>query len=134
MSSIDYAREGAQRTAELALWAGRPSNTLSAVWQVLALFQVSDLTILCGRLLALGMRACADLAGHARARRDPAATQDAIVAANGLVSWSERMGGAPFTDHPYVAAIPAERATWEAERTRLAGANDPAAWGGAAKA
>jgi hypothetical protein len=44
------------------------------------------------------------------------------------------MGGVPFTDHPYMATIVAERATWEAERTRLAGPSDPAAWGGAAKA
>ena len=44
------------------------------------------------------------------------------------------MGGAPFTDHPYVATIPAERATWDAERTRLAGPSDPAAWDRAAKA
>jgi DNA-binding CsgD family transcriptional regulator len=43
------------------------------------------------------------------------------------------MGGTPFADHPWVATIPAERATWEAERTRLAGASDPAAWGGTAK-
>src|SRR5262249_13322588 len=42
--------------------------------------------------------------------------------------------GAPFTDHPFVATIPAERATWEAERTRLAGVSDPAVWGGAGKA
>ena len=32
-----------------------------------------------------------------------------------------------------MATIPAERATWDAERTRLAGASDPAAWHGAAK-
>jgi DNA-binding CsgD family transcriptional regulator len=44
-----------------------------------------------------------------------------------------RMAG-PFTDHSFVATIPAERATWHAERTRLAGASDPVAWGGAAKA
>jgi len=31
-----------------------------------------------------------------------------------------------------VATIPAERATWDAERIRLAGASDPAAWSGAA--
>ena len=43
------------------------------------------------------------------------------------------MAGAPFTDHPFVATIPAERATWDAERTRLAGASDPAAWSAAAK-
>jgi len=44
------------------------------------------------------------------------------------------MGGAPFTDHPFVATIPAERATWDAERTRMVGPSDPEAWGGAAKA
>jgi len=43
------------------------------------------------------------------------------------------MAGAPFTDHPFVSLIPAERATWDAERTRLAGASDPAAWSAAAK-
>jgi DNA-binding CsgD family transcriptional regulator len=44
------------------------------------------------------------------------------------------MGGAPFADHAFVAAIPAERATWGAERTRLTGPGEPDAWGGAAKA
>src|SRR5215471_7538761 len=43
------------------------------------------------------------------------------------------MDGVPFADHPWVATIPAERATWDAERTRLAGASDPAAWRAAAK-
>ena len=33
-----------------------------------------------------------------------------------------------------MATIPAERATWDAERTRLAGASDPQAWRAAAKA
>ena len=33
-----------------------------------------------------------------------------------------------------MATIPAERAIWEAERTRLAGTSDPLAWRGAAKA
>jgi DNA-binding CsgD family transcriptional regulator len=39
----------------------------------------------------------------------------------------------PFTDHPFVASIPAERATWDAERSRTAGAGDPAAWSVAAE-
>src|SRR6185312_7066534 len=42
--------------------------------------------------------------------------------------------GVPFTDHPTVATIAAERATWDAERTRVAGTGDPGAWDGAAKA
>jgi DNA-binding CsgD family transcriptional regulator len=134
IGSVDFAREEAQRAAELALWAGRPGDALAGVRQVLPRYQVPDLTILCGWLLAAGMRACADLAERARARRDTAAAAAAAEAADGLVLWVDQMGGAPFTDHPFVATIPAVRATWNAERTRLAGASDPAVWGGAAKA
>ena len=130
----DAAWETAQRAAELALWEGRPGDALAKVQQVLPLLQAPDPAIMCGRLLAAGMRACADLAEQARARRDEPTADDAASAADGLVSWVGQMGSAPFTDHPFVTTIPAERATWEAERTRLAGANDPALWGGAAKA
>ena len=126
--------EIAQRAAELALWAGRPGDALAKVQQVLPLLQAPDPTIMCGRLLAAGMRACADLAEQARARRDEPTAEDAASAADGLASWVGQMGSAPFTDHPFVTTIPAERATWEAERTRLAGPSDPAVWGGAAKA
>ena len=80
------------------------------------------------------MRACADLAEHGRARRDESATRTALDAANDLVAWVDRMGGTPFIDHPYVATIPAARASWHAERTRLTGASDPAAWHAAADA
>jgi DNA-binding CsgD family transcriptional regulator/tetratricopeptide (TPR) repeat protein len=134
MRSVEDAREGAQRAAELALWAGRPGDAVAEVQQALARFQAPDLTILCGRLLAAGMRACADLAEQARARRDESAVEVAATAADGLAWWVEQRGGVPFTDHPYVATIPAERATWEAERARLTGASDPAPWRGAAKA
>lgn len=100
----------------------------------LARLWATDLAVLCGGLLASGMRACADLAEQVRARRDAAAAQDAADAADDLVSWVARMSGAPFADHPYIAAIPAEQATWEAERTRMAGRSDPAAWAAAAEA
>ena len=133
IGSIDNARGLAQDAAELALWAGRPGDALEAVQRALVLFEVPDLTILCGPLLGAGMRACADLAERARARRDHDAARAALAAAGELVSWADRMSGAPFTDHPYLAAIPADRASWHAERARLAGASDPAAWSGAAK-
>jgi DNA-binding CsgD family transcriptional regulator/tetratricopeptide (TPR) repeat protein len=133
LGHIENAREFAQRAAELALWAGRPSDALEEVQRVLPLFKTRDLTIFCGPLLGSGMRACADLAEQARARRDEPTAEDAVAAADGLVMWAERMSGAPFIDHPYMASIPAERATWEAERTRLAGDTDPAAWAAAAK-
>ena len=44
------------------------------------------------------------------------------------------MGNRPFTDHPFVGTIPADRADWNAERTRLAGSSDPTAWEAAGKA
>jgi DNA-binding CsgD family transcriptional regulator len=133
IGNIEYVRETMQEAAELALWAGRPGDALQEVRRALALFTAPDLTILFGWLLTAGMRACADLAEQARARRDGYAARDALAAAGELVSWVEQMAGAPFTDHPFVAAIPAARATWDAERTRLAGASDPAAWRAAAK-
>lgn len=46
----------------------------------------------------------------------------------------ERTGGTPFADHPYVATIPAARASWNAERSRLSEAGDPRAWHAAAAA
>ena len=133
-SRVDVACEAAQRAAEAALWAGRPGDALQATRRALAMFQAPDLTIYTGRLLAAGMRACADLAERARARRDGEAAVAALTAADSLVTWVGQMGGAPFVDHPFVAAIPAQRATWDAERTRVAGPGDPDAWGAAAQA
>ncbi|HEY5989033.1 MAG TPA: hypothetical protein VIV12_22040, partial [Streptosporangiaceae bacterium] len=105
-----------------------PGDALQEVNRVLGLFEVPDLTILCGRLLAAGMRACVDMAERARARRDSLAVDAALAAAGELTSWVGRMGGTPLTDHPYQATIPAWRATWGPERSRLAGASDPTAW------
>jgi DNA-binding CsgD family transcriptional regulator/tetratricopeptide (TPR) repeat protein len=129
----EYARESAQRAAELALWAGRPGDALGEVQRVLPLFKFPELTIFGGRLLVAGLRACADLAEQARARRDEPAIETARAAADGLTSWVSQTAGAAFTDHPFVATIPAERASWDAERARLAGASDPEAWCAAAK-
>jgi DNA-binding CsgD family transcriptional regulator/tetratricopeptide (TPR) repeat protein len=130
----EFAIESAQRAAELALWDRRSADALGEVQRVLLLLEGSDLAMLCGRLLATGMRACADLAEWARARRDEPALQAAMTAADSLVSWAGLMASAPFSDHPFIGTIPAERATWDAEQTRLSGASDPAAWHAAAKA
>jgi DNA-binding CsgD family transcriptional regulator len=130
---VDWARESAQRAAELAVWAGRPADAVAEVQRVLGLYQAPDLTVFCGRLLATGMRACADLAEQARARRDEPAAQAAGAAADDLVSWVDQMAGAPFAAHDFVATIPAEHASWDAERSRLAGTSDPEAWSRAAK-
>ena len=69
VGDVLYARESACRGTEVALWAGRPGDALDEVRRVFPLFKAPDLTILCGRLLAAGMRACADLAEQARPQR-----------------------------------------------------------------
>jgi len=130
----EFARETAQRAVELALWTRRPDDALAEVRRVLPLLKTPYLAVFCGRLLAVGMRACADLAEQARARRDDPAAEAAAAAADGLATWVGQMGGTPFTGHPFLATIPAERATWDAERTRLADASGPHAWSAAAEA
>jgi DNA-binding CsgD family transcriptional regulator len=118
----------------VALWAGRPEDGLAHVRENLARHQSPEWTILCGWLLVIGMRACADLAGQAQASADEPGTQAALAAADDLAAWVRLMSGTPFTDHPYLATIPAERASWNAERSRLTEASDPTKWHTAADA
>jgi DNA-binding NarL/FixJ family response regulator len=118
----------------VAFWAGRPADGLAEVREVLATYEGADWAVQWGWVLVVGMRACAELAGQSRARRDDSTTQGAVAAADELVAWVERAGGAPFADHPYVATIPAARTSWNAERSRLSGPDDPKAWQAAADA
>jgi DNA-binding CsgD family transcriptional regulator len=128
VASVDFARELGQGVAEVALWAGGTEEALKEVQRQLGQLEGTDWVVLCGWLLALGMRACADLAERARARRDDNTVRAALAAAEDLASWVNREHDVPFTEHPYVAAIPATHATWSAERRRAAGATDPTAW------
>ncbi len=125
----DYAP---QLAADLALWTGRPDEALAEVTRELPSVR-PPIQWTGGPLLVLGMRACADLAETARARRDDTAQADALAAAADLVSWVDRLEVTPFIDHPANVYPPAERASWLAERSRLTGDNHPAAWATAAK-
>jgi DNA-binding CsgD family transcriptional regulator len=117
----------------VALWAGRPDEALREVQRLLDRLAGTEWVSFCGWLLAVGMRACAELAERGRARRDDNAVRTALAAADNLDLWVHREQDVPFTDHPFVATIPAERATWDAERSRAAGSSDPAAWSRAAE-
>ncbi len=134
IGNFDRSREAAQRIADLALWAGQPGEALEVVRQAVAQVESSEWAIFCGRLLAAGMRACADLAELGRARHDQPAAAAAVAAGDALARSVGQMTTDPFADHPFAAAIAAERATWDAERTRLPGPSDPAAWRTAVKA
>lgn len=100
----------------------------------LASFKPSDMAFLITQTLVVGMRACADLADNARARRDEPAVSAALSAAGDLASWADGQAVPPLADHPFLAQIPADPATWDAERTRLAGTSDPVTWSTAPRA
>ncbi len=121
-------RSWALVAADLALWRGRPAEALGMVKAALASFKPSDMAFLITQTLVVGMRACADLADNARARRDEPAVSAALSAAGDLASWADGQAVPPLADHPFLAQIPADRATWDAERTRLAGTSDPVTW------
>ena len=134
LGSSDWGRSTALWASELASWAGRPGDALEEIRRVLLPITTLTRATFCAPLLTAGMRASADLAEQARARLDERTADRARAAAAELAEWLEQLGGASFRDHASVAAIPAERATWDAERTRLDGASDPAAWETAAHA
>ena len=122
---MENAREQIQQMTELALWAGRPDEALELVHRGLDLATKAPyLTKFCGRLLSSGMRACADMAERARASSGMSAAA-ALAAADELADWVEHTGDEALTNHPFVAATPAERATWNAERTRVVNSSDP---------
>jgi len=129
-----WSCEAALRAAELRLWAGAPEQVRPGIQPVLAGLKSPGQAIFCGSLLTAGMRACADLAERARARRDELAEGDALAAGAELADLAGRLPADPFEAHPFAATIPAEHASWQAERARLEGPADPAAWQAAAKA
>jgi hypothetical protein len=134
VDSDDWAREGALRAAELWLWTGAPERALPAVHRVLTGLKSPGQAIFCGPLLTLGMRACADQAERAAARQDETGRDAALTAAEDLAELGGQLPANPFAPHPFAATVPAEQATFEAERGRLDGHPDPAAWQAAAKA
>ena len=86
-------------TADLALWAGRPGEALEEIIRELPALTM-PVMYMGAPLLMVGMRACADLAETARARRDEAAAAEAAAAAADLMSWIDRLAVSPFTDLP----------------------------------
>ena len=117
--------------AELALWGGRAADALETIERGLADMASKDTWywhLL--RLHRLGARAAADLAEVGRARRDPAAEQEAVRRGSNLREARERIVTASLTTQtgPAAGETSAEAATAAAEGTRLLGASDPAAW------
>ncbi len=116
--------------AEFALWQARPADALGSVQLGLAQMSHSDWYWYHLRLLRLGAWAAADLADVARARRDPAAEQDAIRAGDEIQCALEPMLAASLARQsgPDAQETRAEAATIAAEDARMRGVPDADAW------
>jgi DNA-binding CsgD family transcriptional regulator len=134
-STPRYRREFGQRRAELLLWLGRPGEAVAEVGLVLDAVAGTAQGRLAGWVACLGMRGLADVAELAWARRDPTAAAEVRRAGDELTERLTGLADDPFAaENPLRATAPAERALWDAERSRLDGTPDPAGWQDAVEA
>jgi DNA-binding CsgD family transcriptional regulator/tetratricopeptide (TPR) repeat protein len=117
--------------ADAAVEAGDPGAAVAAAERGLAHLDTSDDVVLVGPLCAIGLRAAADLAEGARARRRPDEVASAEAAGDRLMARAEAVWQ---TWPPHAGSAAATRLTCLAERGRLAGATALAAWLEAAEA
>jgi DNA-binding CsgD family transcriptional regulator len=110
--------------AELALWQRRPDDALRVASDGLRTIPEDPLER--AGVAALGLRAAADVAERARARRDAAAEAARRDSASELYDTGRESAAE--------AAHPALVATIEAEHARAVGDDDPALWDAAARA
>ncbi|GDY31966.1 helix-turn-helix transcriptional regulator [Gandjariella thermophila] len=133
---MQIVRLSAAAGAELACWQGRPREAAELLDRALRRMREidPDWPIPAIRLAALGVAAHADLADQARRNRDAEAERAAVAAAATLV---DRLGD-PSGSRPRSGELGPEGRAWlarlAAERGRLGGAGDPAAWRAAAEA
>ena len=114
--------------AELALWQGRPEE---AATQVAATIVQIDYNaeVRIGEVYALGLRANADAAELARARRSPDRVRELVAAGEGLLAGIRRRHADILATRPAVEAYSAALLLLcEAEATRLHRHPDPGAW------
>ena len=115
--------------AELANDVGDSERAGQAVTAGLAHLETSDDVVLVGPLCAAGLRAAADLAERARARRRPT---DLEAAERAGAAARERAEAIWSAAPPPAGSGSATRRTCDAEWGRLNGATDAAAWTAAA--
>jgi DNA-binding CsgD family transcriptional regulator len=114
--------------AELALWQGRPDEAVAHVATAIRLIHFSP-EVKIGEAYALGLRANADTAELARARRSPDEERDAVSAGDELLEAIRlRYVDVVATRPAFEPLSKAWLLLCEAEATRLHRRADPGAW------
>jgi DNA-binding CsgD family transcriptional regulator len=124
-----FAAQYAVARAEFELWRGRPDAALAAIDGGLAWVEPKGMPHFGSLVLAAGARVDADLLERSRAARDPDVDAEAVVeridsriaAIAAFVDRVEAEAGARLDVLAFLRAA-------EAERSRAAGASDPARW------
>jgi DNA-binding CsgD family transcriptional regulator/tetratricopeptide (TPR) repeat protein len=115
--------------AELALWQGKPDEAVAHVMAAIRLIEFSP-EVRIGEAYAIGLRANADAADLARARRSPDQARSAVEAGDRLLEAIRARHADVLRQRPAYAAL---SAAWlvlsEAEATRLHHRPDPETWG-----
>jgi DNA-binding CsgD family transcriptional regulator len=114
--------------AELALWQGRPEEALD---RLRAAIEQIDFTpeVRIAELYALALRAAADLAETARARRVDADEARAVAAGEQILAAIRQRHAVVLAERPVFLALSSPwLALCEAEGTRLSRTHDPEAW------
>ncbi|HYJ66808.1 MAG TPA: AAA family ATPase [Nocardioidaceae bacterium] len=130
-----WRREMLEADAELALWRRQPERAADLVDEGLELVECGDEQRFAGPLVALGLRAAADAAEDARARR--AARAEAVAVDHGLAlaERARRLDPDPLDpDRAWCPDGPALALTAQAELARLESRADARRWDLAADA
>lgn len=116
--------------AEALSWAGRPAEALDLVRSALVELDGNEWTWCRIRLGRIGVGVAADTAAVARARRDSVAADRAAAAGEAIAdaTLSLLTDDDPSAEAPLAAEHGAERATIEAERSRLVSASPAELW------
>jgi DNA-binding CsgD family transcriptional regulator len=122
-----------QQALEIAVWRQNAVTAVEPVMTILGRMRDHPDGRETGRLLSMGMRACADQAERARARADDQGVRAALTHTEQLQARQADLRHNPFADHPAVVTAGAELATWQAELARAAATDQADLWGQAAR-
>ena len=124
-----WRRDMVEAAAELALWRHQPDRALELVEEGLALIEGGDEQRFAGPLVVLGMRAAADAAEAANARRYGAAAATAVEQGQALAARGRRFDPDPLdVDDAWWPEGRALALSGAAELARLKGGSDPRRW------
>ena len=128
VAQLEFRLEYARARAELHIWQRHPGLAFTTATTALAEIVATDISSICGQLLCLAARACAEIAEQARIDRDPSALDAAILKAQQLADIRKAMTIDPFASQSMDVAAPAYGVLWDAELRRSAGTADAEIW------